>query len=113
QTLLGSDTPLSVAAQVTVAVVDLRLYDALLEGASCPESDIWMSQEEPSKEVTDEQGRNGSADALPAGAASGDGAEPIRGGGPPGDRGVVELCGLSAGVGRARVPAAPAQAQRA
>ena len=44
RTLLGSDTPLSVAAQVSVPAVDLRLYDALLEGASGAWSDIGMSQ---------------------------------------------------------------------
>ena len=96
RTLLGNNTPLSVAAQVTVPAVDLRLYDALLEGASAAWSDIGMSQVDENKEVTDEQGRDGGVDALPAGTAVGDGTQPVRGGGPAGDGGVVELRGLSA-----------------
>jgi hypothetical protein len=111
--LLGSKTPLSVAAQVSVPAVDLRMYDALLEGASCQGYDIGMSQPERSMEVIDEQGRDGGVDALPATTASGDDAEPVRGGGPSSDRGIVELCGLSAGVGRARMPAAAPQPDRA
>jgi hypothetical protein len=111
--LLGSDTALSVAAQVSVAAVDLRMYDALLEGASAQGSDMGMSHQEPSKEVTDEQGRDGGADALPARTAVGDGAEPVRGGGASGDGGVVELRGLPAGAGGARVSAAAAQPDRA
>src|SRR5208282_1366723 len=57
RTLLGKATPLSVAAQVSVPAVDLRLYDALLEGASAAESDMGMSQVDGNKEVSDEQGR--------------------------------------------------------
>jgi hypothetical protein len=113
RTLLGSDTQLSVAAQVSVATVDLRLYDALLEGASVAWSDIGMSQVDRNKEVSDEQGRDGGVDALPAGTALGNGAEPVRGGGTPGDGGDLELLGLPAGAGRARVPAAAAQPDRA
>jgi hypothetical protein len=123
RTLLGKETPLSVAAQVVVAAVDLRMYDELLEGASrgwndsCmshdeKRSDMGMSEQEPNQEVTDEQGRDGGVDTLPARIAFGDGAEPVRGSGPAGDRGVVEPCGLSAGTARARVPAASAQPDR-
>jgi hypothetical protein len=46
RTLLGRDTPLSVAAQVSVPAVDLRLYDALLEGASAAENDVGTSPED-------------------------------------------------------------------
>ena len=194
--LLGSATPLAVAAQVSVATVDLRIYDALLEGAaclgserdlpgqepsarseaaavqessrqvsdmhmsrketgarsadarregaavqqvscdlsdidmslreadlcredavleraSCQASDIGMSLKEPSKELADEQGRNGGADALPARTTLGDRAEPVRGGGSSGNGGVVELCGVSAGTARARVPATATAPDRA
>jgi hypothetical protein len=111
--LLGEETPLGLAAQVSVPAVDLRMYDALLEGASCQVSDMGMSHEEPSKEVGDERGRDGGAGAPPAGAAPGDGAGPVRGGGPAGGGGVVGPCGLPAGAGRARVPAAAAQPDRA
>jgi hypothetical protein len=120
RTLLGSDTPLSVAAQVSVPAVDLRLYDALLEGASAVGSDmgmsprdIGMSPVDGNKEESDEPGRDGGVDALPAGTAFGDGAEPARGGGASGDGRVVELPELPAGVGAARVPATTAQPRRA
>ena len=113
RTLLGNNTPLSVAAQVSVPAVDLRLYDALLEGASAAWSDIGMSQVDENKEVTDERGRDGGVDTLPAGTAVGDGTQPVRGGGPSGDGRVVELRGLSAGAGAAGVPAAAAPPHRA
>src|SRR5271166_2263286 len=73
QTLLGRDTPLSVAAQVSVPPVDLRLYDALLEGASAAWTDMGLSEVDRSKEESDEQGRDGSVGVWPAGAASGSG----------------------------------------
>jgi hypothetical protein len=113
RTLLGSDTQLSLAAQVTVAVVDLRLYDDLLEGASAAKSDMEMSQVARNKEDSDEQGRTGGVDAVPAGSAVGGGAESVRGGGASGDGGLVELCGLPAGAAGAGVPAAAAQPDRA
>jgi len=113
QTLLGSATPLSVAAQVSVPAVDLRLYDALLEGASAAVSDIGMSQVGWNKEVTDEQGRDGGADALPAATAFGDSAEPTRSGGAPGDGRIMELHDVPDGAVAARVSAAAAQPDRA
>jgi len=76
-------------------------------------SDIGMSLQEPSKEVSDEQGRDGGVGAWPAGAASGDRAEPVRGGGAAGGGGDVGPCGLPARAGGARVPAAAAQPHRA
>jgi hypothetical protein len=112
RTLLGNDTPLSIAAQVSVPVVDLRQYDALLEG-----SEVWsdngMSTTEPSMEVSDEPGQDGSADALPRGAASGSNPESVRVGDTTGDGGVVGLPRVPAGVDAARVPAAAAQPDRA
>ena len=129
QTLLGSDTPLSVAALVSVPAVDLRLYDALLEGAAGSDdgmslmlsepittqvstSDMSMSLVARNKEVADEQGRDGGVDALSAGTAPGDGAEPVRVGCASGDGGDLELPGLPAGTAGARVPAAAAQPDR-
>lgn len=123
RTLLGGTTALSVAAQVSVPAVDLRQYDALLEGEALGYSDIGMSQVDGrsdrdlsqvdrNKEVGDEQGRDSGVDALSAGAASGDGAEPVRSGGAAGDGGIVELCELPGGAGAARMPAAPAQPDR-
>src|SRR6267142_6606887 len=75
-------------------------------------SDIGMSQVARNKEATDEQGCDGSVDTLPAGAAFGDRAEPVRGSGSPGDGGDVELPRLPAGTARARVPATAAQPDR-
>ena len=111
--LLGGDTPLSVAAQVSVPTVDLRLYDALLEGTSAAEKDVGMSEEDWNKEESDEQGRTGGAAALPAGTPTGDGAEPARGSDSPGHGGDVELRDLFAGVVATRVSATTAQSDRA
>ena len=131
RTLLGNATPLSVAAGVSIPTVDLRLYDALLEGLSARSSDsgmsallcdmgtdqvstsdIGMSQVTRNKEASDEQGCDGSVNSLPAGTTFGDRAEPVRSGGTPGDGGDVELPGLLAGTAAARVPAAAAQPHR-
>lgn len=112
RTLLGKDTPLSVAAQVSIPVVDLRQYDALLEGRA-GSSDDGVSNPEPNMEVQDEPGPDGGADALSAGAASGSDADATRGGGAAGDGGVVGLPGVLAGAGAARVPAAAAPPDRA
>jgi hypothetical protein len=115
RTLLGKATPLSVAAQVSVPAVDLRLYDALLEGAAAAGNDMGMSQVDWNKEVSDEPrgDTDGGADALSSATAFGDRAEPARSGGAAGDGRVVELRDLSGGVARARVPAASAQPDRA
>ena len=113
RTLLGKATPLSVAAQVSVPAVDLRLYDALLEGASAAGSDMAMSQVGWNKEVADEQGRNCGADALPAATAVGDGTQPTRSGGASSDSRVVELRDVPEGAVAARVPAEATQPDRA
>jgi hypothetical protein len=105
QTLLGRDTPLSLAAQVSAPMVDLRSYDALLEGAWAAELD--------SKEGNDEQGSDGDAAALPAGTAADDGAQPVRGSGPSSDGGVVELHGVPDGTARTRAPATATSTHRA
>ncbi len=115
RTLLGKDTPLSIVAQVSVPAVDLRQYDALLEGTDL--SDNGMSIKEPNKEVHDERGQNSGQDggvgALPAGTALGVNADPVRSGGPAGDGGVLGLCRVPAGAAAARVPAAAAPPDRA
>ncbi len=111
--LAAQQGPLSLAAQVSVPLVDLRLYDALLEGASAALTDRGMSQADRNKEESDEQGHDGGADALPAGTASGGDAEPARGGSPASDRRVVELRELPVGAGAARVSAAATQPDRA
>ena len=113
RTLLGNETPLSVAAQVAVPAVDLRLYDALLDEGSAAESDRSMSLIDGRREVTDEPRRDGGVGTLSTGTAFGCGAEPIRSGGPTGDGGVVELWGFPAGIAGTRVPAASAQTDRA
>jgi hypothetical protein len=113
RTLLGKVTPLSVAAQVSIPAVDLRMYDALLEGASAAGSDMAMSQVGGNKEVADEQGRDGGADALPTATAVGDDPEPTRSGGASSDSRVVELHNVPEGAVGARVPAAATQPDRA
>jgi hypothetical protein len=118
RTILGNETPLSVAAQVSVTPVDLRMYDELLEaslGSSEHESsDVdRCNQVQENKEVIDEPGQDGGVDTMSAGAAFGRGAEPVRSGGPASDGGVVELRGFPEGAIGARVPAASAQADRA
>jgi len=65
------------------------------------------------KEVTDELRERSSPGEGAAGIMPGHDAGPLRGGGPSGDRGVVELRDLSLGAGAARVPAAPPEAHRA
>jgi hypothetical protein len=112
RTLLGCDTPLSVAAQVSVPAVDLRLYDALLEGASAAENDVGLSTDERNKEESHEQGRTGGVNTLPAGTTVGDGAESARGGVASGDSRDLELCDLPIGADATRVPTAAAQPDR-
>jgi hypothetical protein len=112
RTLLGCDTPLSVAAQVSVPAVDLRLYDALLEGASAAENDVGWCPDDRNKEESHEQGRTGGVNTLPAGTTVGDSAESARGGGASGDGRDLELRELFAGADAARVPTAAAQPDR-
>jgi hypothetical protein len=89
RTLLGCDTPLSEATQVSVPVVDLRLYDALLDEGSAAESDMAMSLVCGSMEASDEQECAESVGGLPAGVAADGDTEPVRGGVSPGDGGIV------------------------
>jgi hypothetical protein len=111
RTLLGAQTPLGVAAQVSVPMVDLRLYDALLDGVSAADQGGSESFEEQNKEKSDEQGRGrqGGADALLARPATGDDADAARGGGAPGHGGIMELREIPAGTAGAGMPAEATQ----
>src|SRR5438105_299228 len=92
RTLLGADTPLAAAARVAVPAVDLRQYDALLEGPHAAGGDRGVSHESGSdgrlsvdhrkEEVTHAQGRDGGVADVLAGAAPAGGEGPVRGGGP-------------------------------
>jgi hypothetical protein len=113
RTLLGSDTALSVAIQVSVSAVDLRLYDALLDGGSAADSDWAMSQVDRSKEAGDEQGCTDGVGGLLTGVAAGDSPEPVRGGVSSGDSRIVGVPGVPAGTPATRVSAATTQAHRA
>lgn len=112
RTLLGCDTPLSVAAQVAVPAVDLRSYDALLDEGSAAESDTAMSLICGSMEASDERGRADGVGGLLAVVAAGDDAKPVRGGVASGDGRVVGIRGVPSGTGATRVPGAAAQADR-
>jgi hypothetical protein len=113
RTLLGKETPLSVAARVEVQAVDLRQYDALLEEQAAIVSDSGMSIESQEQEPKDEQGCVVDADSVPAGTASAGGQAAVRGGGPASECRDVELPGLSARAVGARMPAAAAAPDRA
>jgi hypothetical protein len=113
RTRLGAATPLSVAAQVVVAAVDLRCYDALLEGGSAADQDASASPLDGDKEVEDEQGCERTIAALPAATAAGDGAAAVRGSGAAGDGRVLELRTIPCGNAGAGVPAAAAPPHRA
>jgi hypothetical protein len=120
RTLLGLETPQAVASRVEVAAVDLRQYDALLEGLNGTDGDIMvsisdtdMSHTGPEKEESDDGRYVGGVAALPAGAAPADGAGAVRGGGAAGEYGSMGLPGLPAGAGGAGVPAAAAEPGRA
>jgi Mu transposase-like protein len=83
--------------EVTVAVVDLRLYDALLEG----------------KEAFDGegQGREGEAGSVSEGTAPAGVPEQLRGAGATGTTGGAELRAVPAGSGPTGVPGAAEQAR--
>jgi hypothetical protein len=109
---MSSDTPLSIAAEVSVPAVDLRLYDALLEGAPSAGGDAESSKAR-TREGIDEPGSDCGVDSLLAGTPLGDGAQATGSGDAPGDGGIVGLCGVPAGTGASRVPAAATQPDRA
>jgi hypothetical protein len=85
------------ATEVTVAAVDLSLYDALLEG----------------KEAEDGEGREGGADSISEGTAPASVPGQLRGTGAAGPAGGAELRAVPAGTGAAGVSGAAEQACRA
>ncbi len=109
----GEETPLALAARVTVPAVDLRQYDALLEETWLEGSDISMSPTDPNEEDGHDHGRDEGAGALLAGTVPTSDACAIRAGGPAGDGGDVELRGLPTRVGAAGMPAAAPAPHRA
>jgi hypothetical protein len=98
RTWLGTATPLAEAACVTVAAVDLRGYDALLEGDYEGTRDQGRSLLALTKEENDERREVTGVAGVPAGAAPADGAVALRGSGSAGECGDVELSGVPAGT---------------
>jgi hypothetical protein len=86
-------------AEVTVAAVDLSLYDALLDGKEAEDGDG--------------QGREGEAGSVSEGTAPTRLPEQLRGAGAAGTAGGAELRAVPAGPGPAGVPGAAEQARRA
>jgi hypothetical protein len=113
RTLLGRDTPLSVATRVEVAAVDLRQYDALLEGSLEASGDNGMSLDYLGQEASHDEGCVGGVAGMPAGAAPARSAGAVRGGGPASQCGELELCGLPTGVTGAGMSTAAAAPHRA
>ncbi len=87
------------ATEVTVAAVDLSLYDALLDGKEADDGEG--------------QGRAGTAGSLSEGASPASVPEQLRGAGAAGPAGESELRAVPAGAGPAGVPGAAEQARRA
>jgi hypothetical protein len=87
------------ATAVTVAAVDLSLYDALLDGKEADDGEG--------------QGRQGATGSVSEGTASASLPEQLRGAGAAGPAGGPELRAVPTGAGRAGVPGAAAQACRA
>lgn len=113
RTVWGEATPLALAARVTVAAIDLRQYDALLDGVFTESSDSPMSLTNPEEEEGHGHGWNERAGALPEGTLPAGDPGAIRDGGAAGDGGDVELPGLPARAGAAGMSAAAAAAHRA
>jgi hypothetical protein len=95
---LRQQSQIQPATEVTVAAVDLSLYDALLDG----------------KEAEDGEGRGreDEAGSVSEGAAPASLPEQLRGAGAAGAAGGTELRAVPAGAGAAGVPGAAEQARR-
>jgi transposase len=107
---LGKPAPSARAALVEVAAVDLRQYDGLL----CKSGDDKDSSLTPEdKEVVDGPRTGTGPGEVLAGIMSVGAAEPVRGGGPSGGSGDLELPAVSAGAGAAGMPAASPEANPA
>jgi transposase len=113
RTLLGQATALSEATRVEVPAVDLHGYDELLEGASEGSSDSGVSLPIGAVEESHEQGCVGEDLGLPAGTSPAGGTGAVRGGGPSGERGELELSGLPARVAGAGMRPASPESDRA
>jgi hypothetical protein len=109
---LGQEAPVSVAAQVTVAAVDLGQYDALLTVTAALTEQARPAVTAPQGEAKHDAEPGRGSDPVSGGTAPADDARPVRGGGAASDGGDVELCRLPAGAGPARVPAAARQPDR-
>lgn len=112
RTLLGEATALAEAAQVEVPPVDLRCYDALLEGAYEECSDNGLSLAVPRTEERHEPGWVAAVRGFPAGTPPAGGACPIRGSGAASQCRDLELSRVPGGVAGPGVSAAPAASDR-
>jgi hypothetical protein len=95
---LRQHSQLRQATEVTVAAVDLSLYDALLEGKEAEDGE--------------ERGREGGPGGLPEGTAPAGIPVQLRGAGPASATGGPELRAVPADFGHAGVPGAAEQAGR-
>ena len=118
-TLISSDTDMSLSALVWMPAVDLQIYDELLPSLAEPNTLAPPSAEsrvgfitQGQEEAKDEPGTEGDAGCVPAGIAPADHAAGGRGGVPTGAAGIVELPGVSAGIGGPGGAAAPAESHR-
>ena len=119
ESLLRSDTDLSITAWVRVPAVDLQIYDQLLPSLAEPSVLDQSSAEscggfisQGQEEAKDEPGTEGDAGGVSARIASAGDAEGMHGRGPAGAAGIVELPGFSPGTCRARDAATPAESHR-
>jgi hypothetical protein len=119
ESLLSSDTDLSITALVCVPAVDLRIYDGLLPSLVGPSALDQTSAEscvgfisQGQEEAKDEPGTEGDAGCVFARIASAGDAAGVHGGGSAGRAGIVELPGFSPGTCRTRDAAAPAESHR-
>ena len=119
ESLLGSDTDLSITTWVHVPAVDLRMYDELLpslvepsvlDQSSAESCGGFISQGQ--EEAKDEPGTEGDAGGVSARIASVGDAAGVRGGSPAGAAGIVELPGFSPGTCGAGGAATPAEFHR-
>jgi Mu transposase-like protein len=116
---LGQPAPATRAALVEVATVDLAQYDCLFlgsnratDGTGTAESDIARSWDNSNTEVNDGSGKPCGPGQGPPGIMFGGDAGAVRGRGPAGSGGVVDLPAVSSGTSAAGMPATTPQADR-
>src|SRR5262249_38346615 len=117
---LGKPAPAMRAALGEVVAVDFGQYDRLFfdsssaaDGAGAAEEDKAMSLSNSNMEVNDGSGEPCGPGEGPAGIMFGGDADAVRGRGPAGGGGVVDLPAVSSRTGAAGVPATTPQADRA